>query len=178
MSTTHSAKVLIDLIAKQNISNGKIKGTNNFPFLEDLKLSSGTDDGQIDLSYFETVTGIAASTTTVRDLAGSLSDVEGNTLTFAEVALIAIRNLRTTALATLEIGPDATNGFGVLSSGRGFWSDASDRNVVHPNSGWLVLYAPDGVPVGAGSTDELAIITSAVSGSTNSWDLLILGRSA
>lgn len=178
MATTHSGYIRVQVQGKQVIADGTLKGFNSLEILEDLRLPSGTSDGQIDLCYIETTSSIAASTTTVRDLAGSLTDVEGNTLTFAEVAAIAIRNRRTTALATLLIGPDATNGFGALASGRGFWNDASDRNVIHPDSGWMVIYAPDGVPVSAGSTDELAIITSAVSGDDNAWDLVVLGRSA
>jgi len=41
-----------------------------------------------------------------------------------------------------------------------------------------VLYAADGVPVTAGTGDILTITTSAVAGSANAWDILVLGRSA
>ena len=99
-----------------------------------------------------------------------------------EVCLIAVRNKRTTALAYLDVGPHATNGFGRLVSSRGFWpadvgADADQGSIVAPDS-WLVLYAKDGVPVTAGTGDMLRVTTSGVVGSTNTWDLLVIGRSA
>lgn len=40
---------------------------------------------------------------------------------------------------------------------------------------WLVLHCKGGVPVAAGSTDELAVITQSGT-SSNTWDIMILGR--
>lgn len=149
-----------------------------------LDLRNGTTDGQIDLAYGTRVTGVAASTTTVYDLAGSLTDKSGSTITFAEVTTIAIRNLSSTAANYLTVGPDATNGFGVVASNKGFWADASDRNVVPANydsssndGSWLILHSRGGVPVAAGSTDELAVITQGGT-SANTWEIVIMGRSA
>jgi hypothetical protein len=115
-------------------------------------------------------------------LAGSLINAVGGAVVFAEVCLIAVRNKRTTALAYLDVGPHATNGFGRLASSRGFWpadiaADADQGSIVAPDS-WLILYNKDGVPVTAGTADILRVTTSAVVGSTNSWDILVLGRSA
>ena len=77
----------------------------------------------------------------------------------------------------LEIGPHATNGFGVLATNKGFWKDATDRNVLPADSGnsWLILHCRSGIPAAAGSTDILAIITQSGT-SANTWELLILGR--
>jgi hypothetical protein len=84
----------------------------------------------------------------------------------------------------LHIGPDSSNGFGVEASNKGFWADATDRNVVAADynsqdgdGSWVILMSRGGVPVSAGSTDELAVITQG-STSANTWDLLILGRSS
>lgn len=149
-----------------------------------IDLANGTSAGQIDLAYSETKTGVAASTTTVYDLAGSLTDLAGDTIAFAEVVLIAIRNRSTTAVNRIHIGPDATNGFGVEASNLGFWADASDRSVVaadfdsDANDGsWCIMHCRSGVAVSGGSTDELAVITQSGS-SSNTWDIVILGRSA
>jgi hypothetical protein len=181
MSSTFSASVKLDLVMNELITDGIRNGVLAPRFTESLSLATGTSDGQINLGYYVSATGIAASSTTAYDLAGSLTDESGATMTFAETCLIAMRNTRTTALATLTIGPDATNGHGVLAAGRGYWAAAlgsGGGSVVHPGGGWTVLYAPDGVLVGAGSTDELSVIASAVVGDTNSWDLIVLGRSA
>lgn len=182
MSVTATARVLLDVEIIEVIKDG-IKAGNIHPrVLESLDLTNGTTDGSIDLVYGVTVTGAAASLTTVYDLAGTLTDAEGSTITFAEIALIVLRNRRTTALAYLIVGPDTSAGFGALSSSLGFWGAGvtaanGGGNVVAPSS-FLCLYNAAGVPVAAGSTDELAVVTSGVASSDNSWDLILAGRSA
>ena len=81
----------------------------------------------------------------------------------------------------LLLAPSTANGFGRLAAGKGFWSadiaaDFDQGNIVGPGS-WLVLYDAAGVPTTPGSVDILSITTSATVGSTNAWDILILGRS-
>lgn len=190
LSSTFNGKVHIDLLLNEILA-GNVGGSNGVAaqrFKVDLNLALGTLDGQIDKVFAISETAIAASTTTSYDLSGTLKDKSGNNIVFAEVCLIAIRNKRNTALATLIIGPHATNGFGKLVSSRGFWGATADvtngsGNVLQPNTsaggdGWLVLYAPDGVPVTNGASDILAVVTSAVVGSTNAYDLVVAGRSA
>ena len=179
---TASARVNIDIRAQELLSSGIRAGVIPANFAVVLDLTNGTADGSCDLAYAASPSGIAASTVTSYDLAGALVDSFGTTLTFAEVCLIAVRNKRTTALAYLDVGPHATNGFGRLASSRGFWpadaaADADQGSIVAPDS-WLVLYNKDGVPVTAGTGDVLRVTTSGVVGSTNAWDILILGRSA
>lgn len=176
MANAPNARVTLSVHANEVITGGIKAGRIPHRFESLLQLDNGTSVGNIDLVYSKRETGIAASTTTVYDLAGSLTDSEGSTITFVEVVLIAIRNLSTDAVDHLEVGPDATNGFGVLSSNLGFWADASDRSIITADS-WSVWYSEAGVPVGAGSTDELAVITPSGS-AANTWDILIIGRSA
>jgi len=186
-----SGKVNMTIVGREILNSGIRTGAIPANILIDMDLRNGTSNGQIDLVYAVTETAKAASSTTVYDLAGTLTDSLGNTLTFVEVVLIAIRNRRNTALAWLSIGPDATNGFGGLSGNKGFWAadvaaDADNLSIVGPAVGtdekkdmaWLVVHDPTGVPVTGGSADELAVICSAVAGDVNSWDLIIMGRSA
>ena len=173
--STASARVLMDFEIRDIINDGVRRGHLSPKMLLSLAFRNGTSDGQINKVYGVTTSDVAASTTTVVDLIGSLTDVDGAVINFDEVVLLVIHNTRTTALAYLSVGPDATAGFGTLASSLGFWADATDRSIVAPD-GWLVLYSPAGVPAAAGSTDELAIITSAVAGSTNGWELIIAGR--
>ena len=174
--STASARILLDVEIREIISDGVKRGHISPRIKELLDFRNGTANNQVNKVYGEHRTAIAASTTTVIDLIGSLTDEDGDTINFDEVAFIVIKNLRTTALAYLLVGPDATNGFGTLASSIGFWNDATDRSVVESNGGWLALYSPPGVPAAAGSTDELAIISSGVAGSTNEWVLIIGGR--
>lgn len=179
-----SARVRIDIVAQDLLNSGIKAGVVPIKFQETLDLNNGTSDGSIDLVYGVTESSKAASTIFSYDLVGdpNFKDSFGAPVSFVEVVLIAVKNKRTTALAYLDVGPHATNGFGRLSGSRGFWpadaaADADQGNIVAPDS-WMVLYNKDGVPVGAGATDILRVTTSGVAGATNTWDLLICGRSA
>jgi hypothetical protein len=190
MSTSAAAKIAVSLKVFETLT-GLFGGSLLADFAEAIELANGTTDGSAcDLVYAETKTGIAASSTTSYDLAGSLLDKNGATITFKEVCLIALRNKRTTAQAVLTVGPHGTNGFGALTGGKGFWQaavNAGGGNVVGVagtagpgNSGasWFILYDWTGVPVTAATADILAIVASAIAGDTNSWDIVIIGRSA
>ena len=186
MSTPH-AKIRLNL----SVWEAKVEtlGRNEVlrQFFEEFELLNGTTDGTMcDLVYCKSESAKAAGGTTTYDLVGSLTDIDGATISFVEVCLIAIRNTRATAQAVISIGPDATNGFGVLAGGKGFWNAAlgsGGGNVIGPalstgQTSWTVFYDATGVPCAAGSTDELSVLTSAVTGATNSWDIIIIGRSA
>jgi hypothetical protein len=184
MASTMKATVQFSIRGAEVVSDGPLKGVNRRELELFLDMANGTSDGECDLVYSDQKTGIGASVTTVYDLDTSLADLSGGALDFAEVVLIAIRNRSSTAANYLLIGPDATNGFGVVASNKGFWADASDRNVVPADfnsqdgdGSWVILHSRGGVPVAAGSTDELAVITQGGT-SSNTWDLLIIGRSA
>jgi hypothetical protein len=177
-----TASVSLSITARDVLSAGLKAGVIPIQFATAVELNNGLADGQIDLAWSTSRVGVAASTPISMDLSGALTDSFGNVVQFAEVVLIALRNNRTTALANITLAPGSSNGFGRLAGGLGFWpadiaADADQGNVVSPG-GWLVLYAADGVPVTAGTGDLLTITTSAVVGSTNAWDILILGRSA
>lgn len=176
-----SGKIVLDATALNLISSAMGAGVLPARILQSIDLATGTTDGTIDVAYYEAKTLGAASTVNSYDLSGSLTWA-GVACVFAEVCCIILRNKRTTALAYLDIGPHATNGFGRLASSRGFWpadaaADADQGNIVAPDS-FLCLYNKDGVPVTAGTGDILRITTSGVAGSTNEWELLVLGRSA
>lgn len=184
MASTIKGEVRLKVKGVEVVSSGPLKGVNNHELALLIDMANGTTDGKIDLCYSKRETGIGASVTTVYDLAGSLTDLSGTTITFVEVTTIAIRNRSATAANSLLVGPDASNGFGVLASNKGFWVDASDRNLLPADfnssdgdGSWLILHSRGGVPVAAGSTDELAVITQGGT-SANTWDIVILGRSA
>lgn len=178
-----SASVSLQITARDVLNSGLAHGVIPIQFTQALELNNGVTDAGIDMVYTVTESGIAASTITSYDLSGTqLKDKFGAPLAFVEIVLIALYNRRTTALAYLDIGPHATNGFGRLATSKGFWpadiaADADQGSIVGP-AGWLCLFDPAGVPVTAGTGDILRITTSAVVGSTNEWDLLILGRSS
>jgi len=184
MSSKFTGRVRFAVEATEVFDSVLEQGVVKYPIDLELKLPNGTSVGQIDLAYGKRESGIGSGVTTVYDLVGSLTDKSGDTINFAKVFCIAIRNRSDTAANYLLIGPDATNGFGVLASNIGFWADASDRNVITADydadsgdGGWAILNSRTGVPCAAGSTDELAVITGG-SASAAGWDIVILGRSA
>ena len=177
-----TASVSLQITARDVLTAGLKAGVIPIQFNNILELTTGLLDTQIDLAWSASRVAMPAGGTTNMDLSGALNDSFGNVVQFAEVVLIAFRNNRADASAYLLLAPAAANGFGRLASSKGFWpadlgADTDQGNVVGPTS-WLCLYDPIGVPVTAGTGDILSITTSAVVGSTNAWDILILGRSA
>ena len=137
---------------------------------EVVSWTNGTGSNQADRLYYGERT-LATSTSETLDLAGVLADIYGNTLTFAKVHVIAVKNMNTTA-AKLEIGPNSTNGFGT----NGFWAAANDRDIVNINGGVLVLYSPAGVAVTA-STADLLYVNNASAVNALTYRIAILGTS-
>ena len=177
-----TASVNLSITARDVLNTGLKAGVIPIQFATAVELNNGLLDSQIDLAWSASRVGMAAGGTTNMDLHGALTDSFGNTVQFAEVVLIALRNNRADAGAYLLLAPAAANGFGRLAASKGFWSadiaaDFDQGNIVGPSS-WLCLYDPTGVPTTPGSVDVLSITTSAVVGATNAWDILILGRSA
>jgi hypothetical protein len=183
MSSTFTANLDLSLIMDELITDGNTKGAPKTTLLNLVRFANGTANGQINKGWHKLYTGIAASTTTSIDLIGTLTDRSGNVINFDEVVLIYIRNLSDTAANYLEVGPHATNGFGVLAANRGIWKDASDRNIIPADStsgatgggAFFLWHNVAGVPAAAGSTDILAITTGG-SASAATFEVLILGR--
>jgi hypothetical protein len=135
-----------------------------------LSLTNGTGANQSDQMWHDTRT-IAASGTDSLDLAGSLSNGLGATVTFARVK-------------TIVVFAAAANTNNVVVGGAGSntfinWvSDATDKIVIRPG-GVFVLHSPDATAyaVAAGSADILQVANSS-SGSTVTYDVIILGASS
>jgi hypothetical protein len=187
MPTTLTYQGALDLtlsyVAKW--SNGSQSGPLTTKVATSVRMPTGTTDGSIDRAYYANVTGLGSAATTTFDLAGSLTDPSGATISFAEVVAIFVRNKSATAGNGIRVGPAASNGFGVLATGKGFWLNAADRAIIQPASTaestgggnfWFV-YAIDGVPVTAGTGDQF-VVTTETGASSAAFEILILGRSA
>lgn len=131
--------------------------------------TSGTGANQGDRRFHDQRT-LSASGTEDLDLAGSLTDVFGNTITFARIKMV---------LVTAASGN--TNNVNVTrpaSNGVPLFLAASDGVAIRPGGGFL-WWAPDstGVAVTAGTGDLLTFTNSA--GSTSvTYDVVIIGASA
>lgn len=138
-----------------------------------VRMANGTTPPQIDIIYAVKPT-IGAGATLSLDLAGSLSDNEGNTITFAEVAGICLVNFDTGDDLTLRQG--ATNGLASLFTGasEGVYAKSARSS---DDPGVALLIAPNGVTVTAGTGDIVEIINGDGSNAAN-CHLLVWGRSA
>lgn len=130
-------------------------------------LSSGTGANQASNIYHAQRT-LAASATENLDLAGTLTNAFGVTLTFTKIKAIIIHAAAANT-NNVQVGGAASNAF------VNWVADATDIINIRPG-GTLILVAPDstGYAVTAGSGDILKVTNSA--GSTGvTYDVIILG---
>jgi hypothetical protein len=134
-----------------------------------LNLANGTGTNQADLIFSDTRT-IAASLSEDLDLAGVLTDPLGAALTFADCKAILIK-AATGNTNNVIVGGQTSNGFlGPFA--------AAANSVAIPPGGALLLAAPkDGWVVTAGTGDLLKVANSS-SGTSVTYDIVIVGTSA
>lgn len=144
-------------------------GTVPLNFNKSQKLTNGVLANQADLIFHDQRT-LGGSANEDLDLAGSLLDAFGATLTF-----VKIKGLFLFAAAAngdvIEIGGAASNAF------INWVGDATDQVRVRPG-GAFGLFAPDltGYAVTAGTGDLLRITNADASSAT--YDIVIIGTSA
>lgn len=132
--------------------------------------AAGTGADQADRGWSDQRT-LAASASEDLDLAGSLTDPAGATITFARVKLILVEAAAANT-NNVVVGGAASNAF------VGPFGDATDTIAVRPG-GFLLLVAKDATAyaVTAGSGDLLTVTNSA--GSTSvTYNIAIIGASA
>lgn len=132
-------------------------------FLVDSVLNNGTSDGQVDRAYSEALS--LTTTPTDFDVSGSIaSDIGAGTVVLAEVVCVAISN--TSESGDIVFGGD-TNFVTITGA-------AAHTLAIKPG-GLMLLYAPKGYAVVAGTGDILQLAASA---GTVTGKMLILGRSS
>ena len=133
-----------------------------------ISLSSGTGSNQANLMFADTRT-LSASGTENLDLAGSLADPLGTTLTFATVK--AIRVCAAAANTNnVVVGGAGSNTF------TGPFADATDKIAVRPGGCFLWVAPGTGATVTASTGDILLVANSG--GSTSvTYDIIIIGTS-
>lgn len=161
-----SAKAVISYV--KSGEGGDLKQTTTIG--ADLTMKTGTASEQQDLRYVESATSIAASSSSNYDLAGSLTDDAGDTITFVEVTAIIVKASADNT-NDVVIGGAASNGF------TGPFGGSTHTIAVQPGGTAMLIAPKAGWTVTAGTGDILKIANSG-SGSAVVFDLAILGRSA
>lgn len=160
----------VGLKASQTSPKDLTTATANVNYAKRLILATGTATNQADLIFSDNRT-ITASGTDALDLAGSLVDALGVTLSFARVkGLIVVAAAAN--VNDVVIGGAASNTF------INWVGDATDKIKVKPG-GVFCLFAPGatGYPVTAATGDQLLIANSS-SGTSVTYDVVIIGASA
>jgi hypothetical protein len=137
---------------------------------QSYKFTNGTGANQIDRVFSDRRT-LAASASESLDLAGTLVDALGATVTFARVRALRIK-ADAANTNNVVVGGAASNAFASL------FGDATDKIVVRPG-GLVLVVAPDttGYVVTAGTGDLLQVANSGA-GTGVTYDITILGASA
>lgn len=160
----------LDLTLRANLTNAIDLETASSPLSLDLSDELTTGTGAIDTAdkKFSDRRTLAATTENI-DLAGSLVDAFGNTITFARIKCIVIRNRSVTPGENLIIGGAASNTFLLFA-------DATDKDSIGPG-GIRLYWEPSAAakPVTASTGDILKVDSGAA---TITYDIVIIGSSA
>lgn len=157
LATATSALDLLAVTAPLNVAKNVV-------------LSNGTGANQADKMFTDQRT-LTASSTEDLDLAGTLTDSFGVAITFARIKLIMISAASANTNNVL-VGGAASNGF------LNWVSDATDKVVVRPG-GLLLLAAPDATAYAVtATTGDLLRIGNSSSGTSVTYDIVLIGSSA
>jgi hypothetical protein len=148
-------------------------GTATFPFAASggAAYSSGTGAGQVDRVFTDTRT-LSASATEDLDLAGSLTDAFGATITFARIKAIFVQAASANT-NNVQVTRPASNGVPWLMA-------AGDGIALRPGAGqawWSGAADATGVAV-TGGTGDLITFTNSAGTTTVSYTVVVLGCSA
>ena len=145
-------------------------GTATLPLekLVEIALATGTGTSQADYMFTDTRT-IAASSNEDLDLAAALSDAFGTTLTFVKVKAILIKAADGNT-NNVRVTRPASNGVPLFLA-------ASDGLDVTPGGVFLFIAPGAGVTVTA-ATGDLINVANSSSGSSVTYDVIIIGTSA
>lgn len=141
--------------------------SQNLSYSKSYTISNGTGADAANMMWVDTRT-LTASSTENLDLAGSLTDAFGSTITFTKISGIVISAAAANTNNVL-VGGAASNTF------VNWVSDATDKLVVKPG-GTLCLMANDstGYAVTASTGDILKIANSS-SGTSVTYDIILIG---
>lgn len=134
-----------------------------------VDLASGTGENQADLIFADSRT-LTASSTENLDLAGSLASPHGATLTFATVKAIYIKAAAANT-NNVVVGGAGSNTF------VGPFSDSSDKIAVRPGGVLMISATETGWTVTA-STGDILLVANSSSGTSVTYDIIIVGTSA
>jgi hypothetical protein len=170
VATTLKAALLLQLDAVyRNVLDLGVP-TDTFQKRTLIELSNGTGSAAADLFFHDQRT-LTASGTEDLDLAGGLTNpLTGAAMTFAEVRFLLV-TAASTNTNNVVVSRPASNGVPIFSA-------AGDAQPISPG-GILLLGGPaDGKITVTAGTGDLITVTNSTSGSSVTYDVMIIGTSA
>lgn len=132
-----------------------------------IQFGDGNGANQINRVWADTRT-IAASANEDIDLAGTLVDAIGQTVTLARVRALIIRAAAANT-NNLIVGGAASNGFAT-------WVGSATNTVIVRPGGMLVLVAPDATAYAVtAATGDLLRVANSAGGTSVTYDIVVLG---
>lgn len=157
---------------------GTYAGTNDLASVEadfnsrsktEITLTPGTSSGNADLIFMDTRT-LAASATENLDLAGGLVDPLGATLTFVTIKAIYVK-ASSANTNNVVVGGAGSNTL------LGIFSDATDKILVKPGGVFMWVAPATGATVTT-LTGDILLVANSSSGTSVTYDIVIIGTSA
>lgn len=164
---SQSASISLSVAVSQSVAGDVNAAKNTIDVASLLTLLNGTGADQASQAFSDE-RSLAASTSESLDLAGSLVDAFGNTITFTKIKVMLVMADAANG-DNIEVGGAATNAFA------SFLGDASDVVIVPPG-GLILITAPDanGFAVTA-ATGDLLKINNADSGAAGTYTIVLIG---
>lgn len=160
---------MIKLVISSNLSGAGDLATPKHDHLisKTLNLANGTGADQANMIWSDQRT-LAASATEDLDLAASLTDAFGASITFTRIKGIYVFAAAANT-NNVEVGGAASNGFDT-------WVGAAGDHVEVRPGGIMFVYAPDATAyVVTAGTGDLLTITNAAGGTAVTYDIALIG---
>lgn len=167
MATTFTGSVKLSVagLLSKDIDIGTL--SHNANYSQTFTIANGTSANQANMLFVDTRT-ISASSSENLDLAGSLTNAFGDTITFTRIkGMIIYANSANTN--NVVVGGAGSNTF------INWVADATDEIVVRPG-GMVALMAPDATSYAVtASTGDILKVANSSSGSSVTYDIILIG---
>lgn len=165
LDTVITAQITSTLTSALDLATGTVP----LDYKKKLTWTSGTGASNSDLIFHDQRT-VAASGTDALDLAGSLSSAYGATLTFVEVRALLVY-AATGNTNNVRLNRPASNGVPLFLA-------AGDGIDIPPGGLFMWVNPADGKVTVTASTGDLINIDNSSSGTSVTYDVVIIGTSA
>lgn len=164
-----NTKLLVDLDADYTSALDLSTTINSLGFTRQFTLGSGTGANQADKIWHDERT-LAASASEDLDLAGTLVDAFGVTITFARIKGVLV-----------YASPANTNNVVVGNSASGIvgWFGANTHSIAVRPGGLFAIFAPDATAYTVTPTSaDLLHVANSGAGTSVTYDVVVVGASA